>query len=291
MKPNLSAKCLDTSKINYPVLCSPKLDGIRCLITEGGLPVTRTLKNVPNDAVREAIKRLRLPQLDGELIVGDAKAPDVYRKTNSGIMAKNGGPDWTYWVFDAYTDGGFQDRLDKLRRAVAKVSSARVRVVPHVMIANEKALLAYEADHLLAGFEGIMGRSLHATYKQGRSTMREGGLWKLKRFEDSEATILDFDEEMLNANEAKLDNLGHTKRSSHKANKSGKGVLGALKVRDVKSGVEFDIGTGFTAAERHDIWANRQAWTGLVVKYKYLPIGVKDKPRHPVYLGLRSLGT
>ena len=121
--------------------------------------------------------------------------------------------------------------------------------------------------------------------------MKEGGLWKLKRFEDSEAVILGFDEEMHNANEATTDNLGHSKRSSHKANKTGKGVLGALKVKDVGTGVEFDIGTGFDASERAHIWTSRKAWMGLTVKYKFLPIGVKDKPRHPVYLGLRPAGS
>ena len=58
-------------------------------------------------------------------------------------------------------------------------------------------------------------------------------------------------------------------------------TMGALIVRDIKSGVEFNIGTGFTAAQRAASWV-----IGSMHKYKFFPI--KDKPRHPVYLGARS---
>jgi DNA ligase-1 len=147
---------------------------------------------------------------------------------------------------------------------------------------------AYETNHLLAGYEGVMGRSLHGTYKQGRSTLREGFLWKLKRFTDGEAKIVGFDEQLHNANEATKDELGRTKRSSHKANKIGKDTLGALKVVDCATGIDFDIGTGFDDNERAAIWADRAGWLGKTVKYKSLAIGVKERPRHPVYLGLRT---
>src|SRR5690606_29022945 len=122
----------------------------------------------------------------------------------------------------------------------------------------------------------------------GRATLREGWLWKLKRFEDSEAVILDFEERMHNANVAKTNALGYKERSSHKENLVPMGTLGALKVRDVKTGVEFDIGTGFSDLERQRMWDIRDRWLGRVVKYKFLPVGVKDKPRHPVYLGPRT---
>jgi len=51
--------------------------------------------------------------------------------------------------------------------------------------------------------------------------------------------------------------------------------------------VEFGLGTGFDDAERGKIWEQRNSYLGLRVKFKYLPIGVKDKPRHPVFLGWR----
>lgn len=106
---------------------------------------------------------------------------------------------------------------------------------------------------------------------------------KLKRFEDSEAEVLGIEEEMHNANTAETNELGRTKRSTAKAGLVGKGTMGALIVRDVKTGVEFNIGSGFTAHDRTEAWK-----PGELVKYKFFPVGVKDKPRHPVFLGRRS---
>ena len=111
-------------------------------------------------------------------------------------------------------------------------------------------------------------------------------LLKLKRFTDSEAVILDVVEEMANMNEATVDERGYTKRSSHQDNKVGKGRMGALLVRDLTTGVEFQIGTGFDAADRAEFW--EQDMRGKIVKYKSFSIGVKDKPRFPSFLGLRS---
>ena len=71
-------------------------------------------------------------------------------------------------------------------------------------------------------------------------------------------------------------------------------TMGALIVRDIVTGVEFNIGTGFTAADRREWWewfvAQTERTPKPVVKYKSFPIGTKDKPRHPVYLGLRPAG-
>ena len=125
-------------------------------------------------------------------------------------------------------------------------------------------------------------------YKHGRSTAKEGWLLKVKRFEDSEARIIGFSELMHNANEAKRNELGHLERSSHKANKVGKQMLGALTVQDLKTKVEFDIGTGFTEDQRRLLWATGDNLLGKVVKYKSQPTGVKEKPRFPVFLGFRD---
>ena len=62
--------------------------------------------------------------------------------------------------------------------------------------------------------------------------------------------------------------------------------MGAITVRDLKTGVEFEIGSGFTAEQRLDFWANK--YIGEIVKYSYFEVGAKDKPRFPTYLGFRS---
>jgi DNA ligase-1 len=149
-------------------------------------------------------------------------------------------------------------------------------------------ILQAEEEALNQGFEGVMLRDPNGKYKFGRSTTAEAALVKLKRFNQSEAVIIGFEEQMHNANEAKVDNLGHTERSSHKANMVPTGMLGAMVVRDLNTNIEFNVGTGFTAADRQEYWTKRESLVGKVVSYKFLAIGVKDKPRHPVFLGFRN---
>jgi DNA ligase-1 len=60
-----------------------------------------------------------------------------------------------------------------------------------------------------------------------------------------------------NRNVKTKDERGFSKRSTHKAGKEAAGVLGCLRVRDVATGVEFDVGTGFTWAQREALWSRR----------------------------------
>jgi DNA ligase-1 len=180
--------------------------------------------------------------------------------------------------------GAFKDRF---KMACEAADYKRIIPVPHTLMSDEKELLETEDFILKMGYEGLMLRDPVGLYKNGRSTVSEGGLLKLKRKLTSEAVVIGFEEQMHNANEAKTDNLGNTERSSHQANLIPMGTLGALIVRDIISGVEFNVGTGFTAEERAGIWKQRESLKGKIVSYEYLPIGVKDKPRHPVFLGWR----
>jgi DNA ligase-1 len=155
---------------------------------------------------------------------------------------------------------------------------------------NLAELEEYEEWALLLGYEGVMLRDPNGPYKQGRSSTKEGILLKLKRYEDAECVITGFEELEHNGNEAKKDALGHTKRSSHQENQVGGDTLGALVVKGLTAfeGIEFKIGTGFDFNTRKDIWNERDLLKGEIVKFKYFAIGVKDAPRHPVFIGFRD---
>jgi DNA ligase-1 len=152
-------------------------------------------------------------------------------------------------------------------------------------IKDAEDLLMFEEKALELGFEGVMVRDPHGPYKHGRSTEREGWLLKLKQFADSEASVLDTMAFQHNANEATKNELGHTKRSTAKAGMVDLPKLGKLMVRDLKTGVEFEVGTGFTMEEREELWKVRNKLVGRILKYKYFPTGGKDKPRFPIFLG------
>jgi DNA ligase-1 len=215
-------------KIRYPVMASPKLDGVRATFQDGSL-VTRSLKPIPNRAVNEVFKHT-VP-LDGELVVGDAYSKSVFRDTMKVVMSHDADiKGLRLHIFDIVNLGDFRDRF---RIACDLADYQRIIPVPHTLIENENELRRLEADMLKIGYEGLMIRDPKGQYKFGRSTAREGALLKVKQRLQSEAQIIGFQEQMHNANEMKRDALGYADRSSHQANMVPMGVLGALIVKDL----------------------------------------------------------
>ena len=133
-----------------------------------------------------------------------------------------------------------------------------------------------------------MTRSPWGSYKFGRSTANQQLLGKVKRFEDTEGTIVGFEELMHNENEAVIGTLGYQERSTAQSGQVPGNMLGALIVKHTDYKETFGIGTGFTADNRLTLWQERDTIIGHSVKFKHQPSGAKDKPRFPVYLGLRK---
>lgn len=291
-RPMLAAKA--PSSLAFPLFASPKIDGIRALIREGRV-LSRSGKEIPNRWCGEVLgSNIALEGLDGELTVGPPNAPNVMQATTSGLMTREGRPSFTFHVFDYYTRPRepFQVRYNNLRIYFeAGPGWHEVAFLPQVVVENSDELAAYEAECLAQGYEGVMLRSPDGLYKFGRSTAREGYLMKLKRFVDGEARVVGVVELMRNANELTTDELGYAKRSSHKDGKIPGGVLGALTVEDLATGIRFDIGTGFTAEQRANLWrAHTEGYrlVGMIAKYKHFAVtGVKEAPRFPVFLGFR----
>jgi len=289
-KPMLASPIEDTSKLKFPVLASIKLDGVRATM-QGGKLLSRNLKPIPNKRVQE--KFAGLPEgFDGELIYGEPSDEHAFSNTTSVVMSQDKDPAGIkFWAFDIFEPGDFQKRSDLVYEAVFYFDTESVEYVNQKVIQNEEELLEFEKTALEAGHEGVMVRSFDGPYKQGRSSLREGYLLKLKRFKDGEAEIIGFEEEQENTNEAKTNALGRTERSSKKEGMVGKGTLGKFEVIGVNGpyvDIEFSIGGGFTALMRQEYWKNKKKLLGKIVKYKYFPTGSVEKPRFPVFLGFRD---
>ncbi len=281
----MKAEHVELEKLTYPRLVSPKIDGFRAVMLNGQL-TSSSGKPIRNKAVMQKFN-CDIP-LDGELVAGDPRAKDCFRTTSSIVTTHDASAKQVmYFVFDTVGNDEFAERLVAADRAIQGIPD--MVLVPHTLIETEAALLRMEDEALKHGYEGLMIRDPRGKYKFGRSTVSEGLLLKMKRFHHGEATIIGFVEQMHNANEAKIDNHGYTERSSHQANMIPMGTLGSLLVKDLETGVEFSLGTGFTAEDRKTIWENQSKFIGKIAKYKSDPIGVKDKPRKPVYLSFVAL--
>lgn len=270
----LAVNC-DIDTLKFPVLATFKYDGIRCIIKDGNV-LSRKLKPIPNNHVRKKLKEIDVDyNLDGEII-----CRGTFNDIQSSVMREEGIPDFTYFVFDVIVNLPYVDRIDILKKL--ELPSFCSKVLPTKLSSYEE-LRGYEEAAVELGYEGVMMRCPYGPYKYGRSTLREAYLLKLKRFTDAEGVVEDVEEMMHNENPLEINELGLTKRSSHREGMVPAGILGAFLVRYENNIVK--ISTGLTMQERETYWNTN--CIGKIVKFKFQEAGKKDLPRFPVFLGIR----
>jgi DNA ligase-1 len=285
LKPMLAETCKDIDKVEFPVLATPKIDGIRCLTVEGGTPKSRSLKKIPNNHIRYMLETWGMEGLDGELWIRGAT---TFGEVSGPIMRVEGTPDFEYKVFDVWDkpELTYRKRMEVMKERLKAPRPEWVTLVIPEECYNSGGLMAFWNKCASEGYEGAIFRDPEGGYKFGRST--RGMMAKLKVFQDDEAEIIGFEELMTNTNKAVKNALGRTERSSAKAGKIPAGKLGKFVCRDLKTNIEFECGTGYTDAQRKSFWRDRQVYVGYIIKYKHQPSGGKAKPRFPVFLGFRS---
>lgn len=270
---------------NFPFYGSRKVDGIRCLII-GGQAMSRKLKPIPNAYIQECLRGL--PELDGELLLRCPSDSHVaFERVTSAVMSRDGRPDFRFWVFDCFKNPSdpFEKRYALAQRIVTSLDIPCVRLLEHEVLRTYAELEAYEAESVAEGYEGAMLRTASGPYKQGTGTLKEEFLLKCKRFEDDEAEVIGFEEEMANLNEAKVNALGLAERSSHKAGKAGKATLGKLVC---KWGDHVLHVSGFRADVAHEIWDNRERYMGKIATFAYQELTSAGLPRFPQFKGWRE---
>lgn len=140
------------------------------------------------------------------------------------------------------------------------------------------------------GFEGLVAADGGSAYKWGRATAKSQESVRFKPQGDSEIVITSFEQMFKNNNEAEINELGYTERSSHKENKEPIEAVGSIIGLDINSGKIVKIGAGeLNWEERHAVWASKDDYIGKVAKYAFMGTGGKDKPRHPRFKGWRSV--
>lgn len=286
----------DIAKLRWPMWFEPKIDGIR--MTNYGKVFSAQAKPFPSNYVHTHFGSKLHLGIDGEATSGEPNDPLVFSNTYSAMMTHGSMAPVIWNVFDYchpdHWDRSYEARLDTLLEILYSRKTeglpGEIRVVERTLVKSWDEALEQEQRILLQGYEGGMLHGYGLPYKFGRGTLNQNYLIKLKRFETREAIIIGFYELEHNDNEAYIDGTGHTKRSSHKANKRLGGTLGGFRVRDCVSGVEFNLGSGLglDAALRHHIWHNQALYLGKMVSYKKLKVGEKDKPRNCTFRGFRS---
>ena len=294
----------DLDRVEWPVLCSPKVDGIRVLMHPELGPVTRSFKTLPNCYVcEELIRHAGRTYFDGELVaVDDNGKPLPFSQTMSAMMSRDGQPIWRYLVFDCFEkpEWDFATRHQHARHLCHRVGWPTIKILEHTVIEDMEAFIKYATNCLDWGFEGSIIRSKAGIYKNGRSTLQQGWLLKYKQWADAEGTIVGFRELMHNDNPDIRDSFDLAKRSSAKGNMVPMDTLGALIIETTWG--EIRVGSGFDAYTRQEIWDRNitalgieniemgmsQPDIGRTITFKYQVFGVKDKPRFPIFKHFRE---
>jgi len=247
--PLLLAEVLRGDVVLADYWVSEKLDGARALWDGQSL---RFRSGRPVPAPAWFIAALPPEPLDGELWLGRGRFAEL-----SGIVRRQQPRDdeWRQVRFMVFEQpdgaGSFTERVERLKAIVARAGVPWLEVVEQFRVADRAALQARLEAVVAAGGEGLMLHRADAPYVTGRSD----ALLKLKPRLDAEATVL-----------AHLPGRGRLA-----------GMMGALLV-ETPSGVRFQLGTGFTDAERRE-----PPPVGAQVTYVYRELTRDGVPRFASY--------
>ena len=287
IRPLLSCE-VSIDNINFPIYVATKFDGVRALVIDS-VVYSRSLKPIRNKHVQKLFGKPEYNGFDGELVVGDIYAKDVFQKTTSGVMSKDGCPDVKFFVFDLWNlpELSYKERLYLLNDSILLKDYVAVQVTSQMYIESKEALTYLLEKERVKGGEGLIGRNPKGRYKYGRSTPKEQFSMKFKFFQQEDFEVVGFTERMHNSNEQKRDALGYAERSSAKEGMIPMNTLGSLVLK--YGDTTFNVGSGFTDALRDEIWFNQEKYLGKLASIRYMSVGMDKLPRCPSWLGWRDL--
>lgn len=201
LKPMLakdSNKC-QTSVLNKRLLCSTKLNGVRCLMqfSEGKIhAISRGGKeyNVPTTLIREALedffKEYPSVILDGELYNHGHHLQEL-----SGIARLKEWEDrcniLEYWIYDiADSTKTFEERLEFLMLLKDKLKGiSKIKVIDHIETNSFREIQDLHNKWVKEGYEGLVARKPNSTYQFGK---RGSDMIKVKEYMEQEFEIIDY---------------------------------------------------------------------------------------------------
>ncbi len=188
------------SKVTYPCHSQPKLDGVRCIMTQEGSSIAKYSRDLNNWHGYDHWDKLLMPifskwkglHLDGELYLHGKKLQEITGVARNEVKAF----DLEYHVFDAFIPNSattFPDRMKLLNEIPFPLVSSGKHIirVPTIDIKNENELdIAYN-NYIAAGYEGQMVR-LTCPYETSQNReLRSNCLLKRKKRFDAEFQLID----------------------------------------------------------------------------------------------------
>jgi len=267
------SKLAEITNVNYPTLVQPKYDGFRATyVPEVGF-LSRTGKPFRNKRLVEYFSSLETSHivLDGELYVAEADFAD----TQSLITTEDARINCKlqFRVFDAMPladwesrscELKYSDRLVLLREVVNSVADyTKVLDVPTDTINSSSELIKLYKKTLTSGLEGVMIKDEDGLYKWGR-VGADRRVQKLKPMKTGDFVV-----------------SGIFEGKGKHVGMAG-GIIMNINNNTVKAG------TGFTDADRKEIFNNQNDYIGRTAEIKYMSETKDGSLRHPVFYRWRD---
>jgi DNA ligase-1 len=278
-EPMLAHKYLEhKEKIDWThgVWISPKLDGVRCIMTKDGA-FSRTGKPyISFPHIARELKPL-FDQCPGLVLDGEIYTHKLNKDFNKIIsLAKKMKPTTEelaesekylqYWVFDIPSDcSKFSSRTQNLAGLINEWTIVKgwkyVKLCPHTQITSPKMIEEYLEQFITEGYEGIMINMPDGLYEHKRST----ALLKYKLFVDDEFEIVDITEGI--------------------GNRSG--MFGRAVLKNHNKGCFEDNARG-TVEFYTQLLRDRLKLKGKMATVRYQNLTPDGVPRFPVIVAIRS---
>ena len=234
-KPQLAEDAL-LDRVIFPCGVQPKIDGVRALQLATQF-TGRSLDPFEGYGITNYFTGL-FSGGDGEMTLGSKpNCTDRLCSLTTGAMGRfkevTEMADLHWWLFDLVTDNtvnlAYKTRYDLLAENVRRVKHPRLHLVPMEIARNRDELNAIIARLFNEGYEGAIIRNLEAPHKEGRATLKGQQVWRVKSWADFEILVTRIFAAEANTNEKKTNSLGRSERSSAKAGKVAKEMLGSME--------------------------------------------------------------
>jgi DNA ligase-1 len=282
-------------EIKYPLLASIKLDGIRCVLKTGNI-FSRSLKNIQCEQLRAKFEALRqYAHLNNCILDGEIYSPDLtFQQITHFVMTQDLQgeaipDDLNFYCFDRVQDENYNEYfIDRIKR-LETVRCPGIVHVAQTLVSSKEEVLALFDKAIAGGKEGLILRDPMSRYKCGRGTIKEGLIYKVKPW-------VTYDSIVTGVDQATAVNEGAEKKTNELGRSVTSKKIGDRHVIDqaanffvLHNGQELKVSlSSMTHEERDETWANRDSLIGKTIEYKGMEVGMKDLPRHPVFIRYRE---
>ena len=271
-EPMLAHKWTDYQGTEFPLYCSPKLDGARVIINKDGMFTRNGKEYVSCPHIWESVKHIVADgniTLDGELYNHEFKnnfntiISLVKRTKPTADDIAESAKYVEFHVFDCFIkdkpDAPFCARYDVITDLCEDLKS--VVVVENTCVSSFDEAKELFAKYIEQGYEGMMLRVCNSTYENKRSKY----LLKYKEFIDEEFEVVDITE--------------------GKGNRAG--MMGRFILK-TKEGLEFEANARGNQEYYRQLLLDKDTIRGKMATVRYQNLTPDGKPRFGVCTGVRD---